>query len=63
MTEGDGPSIDVFARQGLLGGVKVPILVGVQNPISKQYHLEADVDVFVPGRGTFGVKQQQRYVE
>lgn len=63
MTEGDAPSIEIFGRQGILGGVKVPVLWGLQSGVAKNLNLNADVDVGTPGRATFGIKLAERYVQ
>jgi hypothetical protein len=50
MTEGqDAPHIDVFLRQGLIGGNRVPVLWGGSFDLLKMLHEEADADV-----GEFG---------
>lgn len=61
MTEGDGPSIEVFARQGLIGGVKVPVLWGLKSDVSKPFNMGADVDVGMLGRGTYGLKKAEKF--
>jgi hypothetical protein len=53
MTESnDIPHIDIFLRQGLIGGNRVPILWGGSFDLLKMLHEEADADV-----GEFGFGQ------
>lgn len=53
MTEGqDLAHIDVFLRQGLIGGNRVPVVWGGNFELLKMLHEEADVDVGEFGWGT-----------
>eukprot|EP00980_Cylindrotheca_fusiformis_P004791 scaffold1028_cov135-Cylindrotheca_fusiformis.AAC.1 len=52
MTEGkNGPHIDIFLRQGLIGGNRVPVLWGGSFDLLKMLHEEADADVGEFGSG------------
>lgn len=46
MTEGQNlPHIDIFLRQGLIGGNRVPVLWGGNFDLLKMLHEHADADV------------------
>lgn len=55
MTEREDHVIDMFMRQGLVGGKKVPFLMGGKADILKRLHQYADADVGMPGSGMSGV--------
>ena len=54
-TEGQNEHIDLFLRQGLLGGNRVPVVWGGTWELLKMLHDEADVDVGEFGRATDGI--------
>jgi hypothetical protein len=56
MTEQDGPSKDLFHRQAIMGGIKVPILWSLAGAEIKLLNNHADVDVGFPGTGHYGIK-------
>lgn len=59
MTEKGSPNhIDLFFRQGLIGGKRVPVIwsAGGQFSILKKLHEECDADVGEFGRGSFGIE-------
>jgi hypothetical protein len=56
MTEKDNPEhIDIFYRQALLGGNRVPVIWGGPFELLKMLHQEADVDIGVWGYATDGI--------
>jgi hypothetical protein len=55
MTEGQSEHIDLFLRQGLLGGNRVPVVWGGTWGLLKMLHEEADVDVGEWGLATDGI--------
>ncbi|CAJ1951846.1 unnamed protein product [Cylindrotheca closterium] len=56
MTEGlDKRAIAVMHRQGILGGVKVPILWSLASGILRQLHKDAGVDIGSPGSAHDGI--------
>ncbi|KAG7356197.1 hypothetical protein IV203_000883 [Nitzschia inconspicua] len=56
MTEKDNPEhIDIFYRQALLAGNRVPVIWGGPFELLKMLHEEADVDVGVWGQATDGI--------
>jgi hypothetical protein len=55
MTEGDPAHVDIFYRQALLGGNRVPVLWGGPFELLKMLHEEADVDVGQWGLATDGL--------
>ena len=57
MTENDPRHYEVFARQGILSGSKVPLLWGGFKEVLYMLHNEADVDVGQFGKGTDGLKE------
>lgn len=59
MTEKEGQALDVFARQGALGGAKVPVVWGIFNDISAFLHDQADMDVGVQGSAMYGIPLQE----
>lgn len=60
MTENrDLKAIDLFHRQGLLGGIKVPALWSYADTTIKFLNEEADVDVGFPGSGYYGIKEAE----
>eukprot|EP00934_Nitzschia_sp_Nitz4_P005318 Nitzschia sp. Nitz4//scaffold398_size17708//4157//6632//NITZ4_008802-RA/size17708-augustus-gene-0.22-mRNA-1//1//CDS//3329550300//5308//frame0 len=63
MTEKDGRSIDLFARQALLGGIKVPVLWSLSTNILQYLHDNADVDVGMAGTGHAGIPTQTTMAE
>jgi hypothetical protein len=60
MTEKENKAKEMFARQGLLGGAKVPFLWAIPG-INNELNLAADVDVGMPGSGHFGVEKAETY--
>lgn len=62
MTEGkDLKAISVMHRQGILGGIKVPILWSLASSITRQLNVDAGVDIGFPGSGHDGVRIIKRY--
>ena len=59
MTEGDLKDIDVFGRQAILGGLKVPVLWNLKPDILKIYHIKAEIDVGHTGSGKVGIPKQE----
>jgi translation initiation factor IF-1 len=57
MTEKDKDHIDVFYRQALLGGNRVPVLWGGPFELLKMLHEEADVDVGDWGTAMDGIPE------
>ena len=55
MTEPTPAHIDLFIRQGLLGGNRVPVIWGGNFEVLTQLHEHADVDVGDFGTGTDGI--------
>jgi hypothetical protein len=55
MTEPNPGHQDLFLRQGLLGGNRVPVVWGGNFEVLRALHEEADVDVGEFGQGTDGV--------
>ena len=55
MTENDNPSQDLFHRQYILGGGKVPVLWSLALNTIVKLHLETGADVGFPGDGTFSL--------
>jgi hypothetical protein len=55
MTEGNLDHIDIFYRQALLGGNRVPVVWGGPFELLKMLHEEADVDVGEWGLATDGI--------
>jgi hypothetical protein len=55
MTEKSDQDLDLFARQGLLGGRKVPFLWSLKPNILQLWHERADVDVGTHGTGRAGL--------
>ena len=55
MTEPDAFGTDVFLRQGLLAGIKVPILWGGKNNLLNVFLKEADADVGMQGTSFDGI--------
>jgi hypothetical protein len=62
MTEGDSKAKDTFHRQGLLGGVKVPVLWTKSADEAKFYRQKAGAHVGGPGSGRLGIIQGQSNV-
>jgi hypothetical protein len=61
MTEGGYREPDLMIRQGMLGGLKVPVLWNFNHPTLITYHEQADVDVILNGAysaARSGVPQQ-----
>jgi hypothetical protein len=63
MTERESEALDVFARQGLLGGLKVPVLWSLFPHIVAPLNLKADVDVGSHGRAFSGIPEAQTVEE
>lgn len=57
MTEPDPAHVDIFYRQGLLGGNRVPVLWGGPFELLKMLHEEADVDVGEWGTAMDGITE------
>jgi hypothetical protein len=57
MTEGQSEHIDVFYRQALLAGNRVPVLWGGPFKLLKMLHEEADVDVGEWGSAMDGIPE------
>lgn len=58
MTENEKPEhIDIFYRQALLAGNRVPVIWGGPFELLKMLHEEADVDVGVWGQATDGIME------
>lgn len=58
MTENNNPEhIDIFYRQALLAGNRVPVIWGGPFELLKMLHEEADVDVGVWGQATDGIME------
>jgi hypothetical protein len=55
MTENNGPHYDVYARQALLSGNRVPLLWGGVSDVLETLHNQADADVGGPGSGMKGL--------
>ena len=51
MTESDGVAKDMFHRQALLGGSKVPVLWSMASDALQRLSVEVDADVGYPGNG------------
>jgi hypothetical protein len=63
MTEKDNKAKDLFARQALLGGTKVPVLWSLATGVSKALYLAADADIGMPGEGRYGIPKGGSYEE
>jgi hypothetical protein len=63
MTEKEAHALEVFARQAIIGGVKVPVIWGLLSDQAKDLSLYVDADVGVAGRGTFGVAKAETIEE
>jgi hypothetical protein len=59
MTEKEGQALDTFARQGILGGIKVPVLWSLFPGILTPLNVHADADVGANGNGYFGVPEAE----
>lgn len=62
MTEGrDLPAVDLFLRQGLIGGKRVPVIwgSGVQYDLFKYLHENADADIGEFGQATDNLPEVQ----
>ena len=59
MTEPEGPSHDVFVRQGLMGGTRVPVIWGrgISFNVLKAIHEHADADVGEWGTAMRGIPE------
>lgn len=57
MTEKEGQALDTFARQGVLGGAKVPVIWNLFPGVSQPLHDLADVDIGAAGTGYAGIDQ------
>jgi hypothetical protein len=55
MTESKSSHYDLFARQALMGGNRVPILWNGMRDILEALHNQADVDIGGPGTGLRGI--------
>jgi hypothetical protein len=56
MTEGGNKrDQDMYARQALLGGRKVPFIYNLESPVLQLLHNEADVDVGLQGSHSLGI--------
>jgi hypothetical protein len=61
MTEGGNRDPDLMMRQGMIGGMKVPVLWNFNHPTMITYHEKADVDIILNGAfssSRLGVPQQ-----
>jgi hypothetical protein len=58
MTEKAARDLDLMARQGLIGGSKVPVLWSFSHFLLKQYHEKADIDVGLMGTSSSGIPSQ-----
>lgn len=56
MTERSPAQIELFHRQAILGGKKVPMLLGGYFPILRELHMEVDADVGELGNGKDGIE-------
>lgn len=63
MTEKEKKAVDVFARQALMGGSKVPVLWSLFPDVMAPLHDHADVDVGVAGTGLSGITLQSTFEE
>lgn len=63
MTEKDSSALEVFARQAILGGNKVPVLWGFLSGTAKYLNMYFDADVGTTGRGTYGIPQAETLQE
>lgn len=59
MTETDASHIDLYARQGLVSGTKVPLLLGGNWAVMKFLYDNAEADVGVYGNGMDGIEAIQ----
>ena len=59
MTEKDNRDLDLFGRQGLIGGLRVPVLWHLSPKLLKTYHEMADVDVGYLGTAKSGIPPQE----
>ena len=57
MTEREKTAQDMFHRQALMGGMKVPVLWTLAASWATFFNEHADADVGMPGSGYFGIKQ------
>jgi len=57
MTEPEGPAQDIFVRQGLMGGARVPVIwtSGMQFHVLKAVHEMADADIGEWGTAMYGI--------
>lgn len=60
MTEREQPVIDMFMRQGLISGRKVPFLWGGSSGILEHLRQHANADVGMYGNGLRGVPKRSR---
>jgi hypothetical protein len=61
MTEPDQGSVDLFARQGLLGGHKVPFLYSLHYDVMRKLHEHAQVDVAGMGDAMSGIPEVDEF--
>jgi hypothetical protein len=61
MTEPDQGSVDLFARQGLLGGHKVPFLYSLPYDVLRKLHEHAQVDVAGMGDAMTGIPEVEEF--
>lgn len=61
MTEGTNRCKELFHRQGLIGGVKVPVLWTLADKIARELHRLAGVEIGVPGSGMSGLSSVSDY--
>jgi hypothetical protein len=59
MTEKAARDLDLMARQGLIGGSKVPVLWSFSPSLLQQYHEKADIDVGLMGPSRSGIPSQE----
>jgi hypothetical protein len=63
MTEKEASALEVFARQAIMGGKKVPVLWGFLAGTAKFLNMNFDADVGTSGRGTYGISQAETLEE
>jgi hypothetical protein len=63
MTEKENKAKEVMMRQGIMGGIKVPILWSLTPQILQELNTAAGMDVGYPGTGFSGLPKAQSYEE
>jgi hypothetical protein len=58
MTEGGSRDPDLMIRQGIMGGLKVPVIWNFPHVPMIQYHQKADLDIILNSDSRLGVPQQ-----